>query len=345
MEKLQKTNAQKSWLRAGLLVTAAGLILFVFVLLFGCGAAGSTNSAGQSSSSMAIADDATAEMGTADMGAPNTGGAEQSLPAAGVGEENGVMIPADPERKLIWTVYNEMETLEFDETLTAIEQLVGEMGGYIERSSVEGMQGAAEESSSRQNRYASLTIRVPQEKLNEFLSKTEGVGTVVYQNRSSTDITLQYTDLEARLSTLQTEQERLLSLLEEAADLDSIIKLEERLSSVRYEIESITSSLRVYDSQVQYSTVHLDLREVQRIRPVDDSIGEQIKTGFAGTLEDIAYFAKESVVFVVVNLPYLLLLAIVAVVVLVIVRKRLRKAKNDGQKPTPPDIGKDQKES
>ena len=52
-------------------------------------------------------------------------------------------------------------------------------------------------------------------------------------------------------------------MLSKSEDVETLIALEQRLSDVRYEIESIERSLRNYDMQIRYSTVELDLREVE----------------------------------------------------------------------------------
>ena len=60
-----------------------------------------------------------------------------------------------------------------------------------------------------------------------------------------------YTDYEARLSSLNTQEERLLDMLSKSEDVETLIALEQRLSDVRYEIESIERSLRNYDMQIR----------------------------------------------------------------------------------------------
>ena len=60
-----------------------------------------------------------------------------------------------------------------------------------------------------------------------------------------------------RKKSLEIEQERLWALLEKADSLDAVVALEARLSEIRYELESYTSQLRLYDNQVDYSTVSI----------------------------------------------------------------------------------------
>ena len=85
----------------------------------------------------------------------------------------------------------------------ALTQLVKNVGGYIE---------STYQSGDRENgstRSSSMTLRIPSEKLDEFLNGLDGVGRVVDRSESSTDMTVQYADNEARLATLRAKLERL----------------------------------------------------------------------------------------------------------------------------------------
>lgn len=57
----------------------------------------------------------------------------------------------------------------------------------------------------------------------------EDQANVTERSETTTDVTLQYSDLESRKKTLTTEQERIWALLEKADTLEAVIALEERL--------------------------------------------------------------------------------------------------------------------
>lgn len=77
---------------------------------------------------------------------------------------------------------------------------------------------------------------------------------------------------------LETEQERLLALLEKAENVEDIITIENRLSDVRYELENYESQIRLLDNQIDYSTVYVDISEVSRVTD----------TGKQGFFEEVA---------------------------------------------------------
>jgi len=68
---------------------------------------------------------------------------------------------------------------------------------------------------------------------------------------------------------------RLLALIDRADKLEDIIKLEERLSQVRYQMDSLTDRLKVLENQISYSTVSMEIHEVKLLTPSEKS-GTQV---------------------------------------------------------------------
>lgn len=211
-------------------------------------------------------------------------------------------------RKIIRTASVSMETTDFEASLAALEQRVTEFGGWIASSE---LQGSSRYDSSR---YAWYTLRIPSAKMEAFLSGAEEFGTVLSSSRGSNEITTEYYDTEARLKSLQVQEERLLAILEKADTLDSVIQLENALSDVRYQIESLTGTLRRYDDLVDMATVDLSLREVTSTSPVSGTpktLGERISQQFSGSLRSLGDFFEGLLVFVIGNLPVLLVWAVI----------------------------------
>lgn len=220
-------------------------------------------------------------------------------------------------RKLIKTVYMDVETENFEELVSGIERKVEALGGYIENMNL--YNGSSYYGSG--TRSANLTIRIPKERLDEFVTEVSETSNVVSKNESTEDVTLQYVDLESHKRALETEQERLLELLEQATTMEEIIAIEERMSQVRYELESMESQLRTYDNLVEFSTVEISIEEVERLTPVEEiSDMERMSQGFVRSVEGLFTGMKEFVIGVVINLPYLLFVALLVVVIILIIR-------------------------
>ena len=119
----------------------------------------------------------------------------------------------------------------------------------------------------------------------------------------------------------------LLELLAKAESMEDILKIENRLTKIREELETVKSKLRVYDNLVNYGTVYLNIREVVEYTVVDEpeTVWERIGTGFMHSLKDLGEFFTELFVFLVVGLPYFVLIGIVLTAVLLLLKRRKKK--------------------
>ena len=291
------------------------LFLALLLSLSACGSSsgGTTNSA--------AAGDASADNGWAEA-------AMDASDTAGGADFSAVRRNA----KLILNADLSLETQDFEKSAADIEKMTAEAGGYIESSGTYGDTGS---------RSANYTLRVPQEKFEQFYAQLGENMHVVSRSRSSEDVTEQYTDIETRLATLQTKHERLLSLLEKADKMEDIIALENALADCEYEIDSLTGSKRRYDDLVGFSTFYINLREVQTLTATADGTGfgaqltQAAKTGARG----LADVVRGTILGVVMFWPAVIL--VIAGTAAGVILHRRRKAKrlaawNAQMQQTPP---------
>lgn len=208
-------------------------------------------------------------------------------------------------RKLISRIDLDVETREFDEALSTLESRVRELGGYVEnRNTYYG----SSYSQGGGSRHGTVTIRIPQDALWDFLDTVSNVSNVVRRSEEVEDVTLAYADMEGRRNTLLTEQDRLLEFLGRADNIEEIIVIEERLSNVRYQLESMESRLRIMDNQVDYATVYISISEVAELTPVEEqTVWDRIQEGFLGTLREMGSGTADFFVWFLTYLPYMLL--------------------------------------
>lgn len=241
---------------------------------------------------------------------------------SGGGEAKDSAAKADPkaqqDRKLIKTVSLSIETTDFDALKGQVEETVTSFGGYIENSDYSALQGGG------QLRSYSVTARIPVDKLDAFVEETGWKGTITNKSENVEDVTLDYVDKTAYKESLQKEYERVMQLLEQAKDLDQILLLESKLSDLRYEINSYESQLRVYDNQIDYSSIHIYISEVEYENGASDTVGGRIHSGFRSSLHAVKNFFVNLFVEVVSDLPILLVWAC-AVAVLIFVILKLKK--------------------
>lgn len=246
--------------------------------------------------------------------------------------------------KIIYSADLYLQTTEFDKTMQTLEANVAACGGFVEGSNVYGDVEYNSDGTTRVvNRTAYYTVRVPAASFESFLKQADGLGNVLSSSRNAENVTSSYTDYEARLSSLNTQEERLLDMLKKTTDVESLVALEQRLSDVRYEIESIERNLRNLDRQITYSTVTLTLEEVELYTPtapVKRTFGEKMASSFSDGWNGFTRGVQNLCIGLAGALPALILLAILAVAVLLIVRSIRRKhakKRAEQDQPTPPD--------
>lgn len=227
-------------------------------------------------------------------------------------------------RKLIKNVFIKMQSLEYGRALSAVKQRCADFGGYIDSENENGV-SIYSESSPRSDE---LVMRIPAEKLGDFLSDVETIGNVYFKSSSSEDVTESYYDIEARLESLEIQEERYLELLKKASSMDDIIKLEGALTDVRCEIESLTGSKRRMDSLISYSVVRIRLEEVfdqtQMIAP-SETLGERISGAFKKGFRAFGNFLEFLLTCLITALPFAALAAVIAVAAVLISRRNRRK--------------------
>lgn len=290
-------------------VEAFLIAVMLVMMTAGCG----------NSSKMAAEDRATVSSGAELDGEYNRDTDEKA--DTGVTSENGLEAQVENGRKLIRTVSLSLETKEFDSVLTNLSTKTTELGGYIETSSVNG-----NSYSHHSTRYASYVIRIPADKLNEFVEVVSELGNVTQKNESVEDVTLRYIDVESHKKALETEQERLLELLSKAENMEEILTIESKLSDIRYEIENYESQLKTMDNQIDYSTVSVYVDEVERVTDTSEKgFFEEIKERFGNSLYVVARGIRGLVIGILGSLPILIVCGGVIAVVVIVVRKILKK--------------------
>lgn len=231
--------------------------------------------------------------------------------------------------KIIYSAYVHIETTEFDKALKSIDDMVKEYGGFIQSSEINGnTRTNADGTTSVENRNAYYVLRVPSSKFNDCLNRSGTIGSVLSSNTVADNITSQFTDAEARKSSLAVQEERLLAMMEKSEDVETLVELENRLADVRYEIESLERQLINWQRSVDYSTVKLNVDEVEiytPVLPVTPTFGERLNKAFADGWNGFKDFGKRLILWFARSLPTLVILAILAVAAFFIVRKIKRR--------------------
>ena len=233
--------------------------------------------------------------------------------------EEEVASGAVREEKIIRNASFTLKTTAYDTDLQRLEDLTAEMGGRVEYLSASG------DASSGQTRSASLTLRIPAARLDEFLNGAQGIGNVTAMTQEMQDVSDSYYDIKTRLETQQEKMKRLQSMIASAEDVSDLIEIESAIADTQYYIDRYTGQLKSYDGKVEYSTVNVSVREVRVTEMKEVTLSQRILDGLSDSLESFQYFLEDMVIFLVSALPWLIVLAVIIVVIRLIVKKKKKK--------------------
>ena len=228
------------------------------------------------------------------------------------------------DEKLVKTVDISMETKEYTACVESVQAAAKRVGGYVETSEIESNGYNAR---SKYSRYARMVLRIPAEKLDEFLSGAEESGIIISKTENIENVTLEYVDVASRIKVCEAERDSLLEIMAKADNITDVISLRERLTEVNYEIESYTAKMRVLENKVSYSTVNIGISEVQRVAEAELSLGTEIKNRFLESWDELVEFLRSFVVGFIGGLPVLLPFGIAAAAVMIILVKIIKKRK------------------
>ncbi|MEI0489061.1 DUF4349 domain-containing protein [Brachyspira pulli] len=200
------------------------------------------------------------------------------------------------ERKLIVTVDIRINSKDVEKSYKSIENKVKEYNGYFDN--VE----------SSKNRYY-LTIRIPKDNLNNFISFIEESEKIENKNINTQDVTDTYYDTDNRIKNREVLLEKLRNYLKEAKNIDEILKIEDRINTLTYEIERMKGNLQNLQSSIDYSRVTVNIQNQEAIKSNTNIYNKYLnlisflKEFFSG----IIFFI---VGFVAVGIPIVLILAL-----------------------------------
>lgn len=223
--------------------------------------------------------------------------------------ETGSSTVMPENQKLIRTVYMDAETQSMTDLLVWMDARVAALGGYYEQKSVY-RRGSRDDGSFYHS--GDFMIRIPAENLDQFVAQVGDNANVTSTSESTENVTLTYVSTQSRVEALETEQKRLLELLENAETMEDLLTIEARLTDVRWELENYASQLRVLDNQVDYSTIHLSVWEVDEPTViVERTVWQKIGDGFSENAGDMWDGLVNFFIWLITAIPYLIPLALI----------------------------------
>ncbi len=204
--------------------------------------------------------------------APMPPEADETYKNAGAGA-----LPASEERMIVRTGEISLIVKDVVDVQGEVTQLAVRLGGYVVSSRISG---------EEEDRRGWISIRVPDEKFEQALAELRDLSVrVESESTDSQDVTEEYVDLQSRLKNAQATENQYLALLQKAENVEDILRIYERLSQVRSEIEQIKGRMQYLERTSSMSLISVRLEPETTAKPLVRAgwnIVEIFKSGIRG---------------------------------------------------------------
>ena len=176
--------------------------------------------------------------------------------------------PLAQNRIIVHTARMSLVVDDVAHTVNSIVDLAGELGGWVV-------------SSDRSSRHSgAIAIRVPAEFLDKALGQLEALAADVESLVvTSEDVTDEYVDNKARLVSLRATEERLLSFLDRAADVEDALQVQKEISDLQLRIEETKGRLNFLSQTAAYSLIETKLKLAAVTMVMDPGPDRSVRVG------------------------------------------------------------------
>jgi len=171
---------------------------------------------------------------------------------------------------IIKTKHISLEIKDLKETYTKVENIALKHNGFIVSSGIfsngpviSSMEEMAQDKTGPLSGI--IVLKVPVDNFKDTVKELKKLGNLKAEQESSEEVTEQHIDLSARLKNLKRQEERYLEILNSAKTVEDMLKVEEQLSRIRGEIESMQAQVDYLERSAAMATITLDLHEPSAI--------------------------------------------------------------------------------
>jgi hypothetical protein len=233
-------------------------------------------------------------------GVPSTAPRSAANDAAG-----GAVAPSQPapgadplstanDRKIVQTASIRLQVKEVGGGFEEVGRIATGAGGFVASSNFAFV---------GEQQVASLTIRVPADSYQSVLSEVRRLGAKVDgETSNASDITEEYSDLTARLRNLEATETQYLQLLGQARNINEVLQVQDRLNSVRSEIERVKGRMALLDRLGELATITVHLRPVVGVSSSSagpNNLGVAIEDAWEDSIEFLGSIAAGALTVVV----------------------------------------------
>lgn len=245
------------------------------------------------------------------------------------------------EDKLVYKCYVDIETLDFDKSYAALQDMMEKYNCVISSEtfgdeSISYFYDSYYSSSSKYKtgRTDEIVIRVPSANYKNFISEYGELGNVTSKTQTVDNITQEYYDTTSQVDGLKAEMERLEIMMSQATEIEDMITINQAITELQSEINSLTTYIRTMDSDVAYSYVTMSLREVLEYSEVEQPVKkntfiDRLKNQCVDTWKGFLNFL-ENLLFTIIGLiPAIVIIGIIVIIIKLTCKNKIKTWKEN----------------
>lgn len=308
--------------KAGKIFLGIGGAILLLIIIFCVGAVRYFNESGTSSYSYppSIADDTTQNV----RGGMALGIANETVPAPGRMEKavvaevsvNNAPQAAKIDRLIIKTGELSMVVKDVKVGLANIGNYAEKNGGFVVSSDL-SKEGVAP--------YGEIVVRIPSDIFDKGLAQLKGLGEVKSEKINGQDVTEEYVDLTSQLKNLQATEVQFLAIMRQAVKIQDILDVQNELTNVRGQIESIQGRMKYLEQSSKLSTLTFYLSTDPDVLPTVDAQNQwkpwgEVKAAARGLLE-VGKGLVSIIIWLVIYIPLWIVLGLIVWGIIKLIKK------------------------
>lgn len=261
----------------------------------------------------------------------------------GEGEPIDVSDTDIPNEMLIYRCWLSIDTLDFQSSVQSFKSMVSFYGGFVENENMSdgAYFGGYYYLDEEEKTYTySATVRIPSENYNSFVSESGSLGDIRSQNAYVENVSQRYGTLASELEIYEAEYDRYLEQLANTEDDYLAMDIQNELTDLAITIADIKTSMSLIESDVQYSYITIDIREVEELVEEEEVVEEEeedtfltrLKATFNDSWSHFSQFLENILFGLIYSFWYIIIIAVVAVVIVCIVKSSVKKRKKKAEK-------------
>ena len=237
--------------------------------------------------------------------------------------EKAVSVEAAVDRKIIRDANLTIEVASTTEAQQRVTSIAETLGGFVVTSEARQRQDSEP---AKRTLDIKLVIRVPSGQFNAALEQIEKLATnLPERNVTGQDVTEEFIDLDARLTTQKALELQFLDIMKQAKKVNDALEVQSQIADVRTEIEKLEGRRRFLESKSSLSTITVNIHTPTPIVVTASGFTYTIREALSDSIDVATGIVLFFIRFAIVMTPIFVLLILPAGLIALYFRRRVRR--------------------